>query len=351
MPFSIYNSTGLTSNQLGSESPAYNSRFFSLYERTGTQDLVDKKAAINTKYNIKGIAMETPQISYTTSLGNAPHTSLANKVNDLFKNDLFKMMASSNREYKPILLTDGWSQQYPKEGAHVSVSLQFRAYPTMMYNTTDYFTIFKMLFYCSAPKKYGFGNNIEILGQALGEAANKGLVVGDIVGNMLIDFNELRKRSNGLSSFNTDRFMTALNDFDAALAKQDTISDKLNYVNNYDINAITSIEDHEERLIQSAAYLVAAIETFAGNIETACPRFTMSYGNLFKLGTYDYWIINNWSCKPSVNTTILSDGKICPIYVDFTLNLRTAGKVGTTDLANMLTTTSTNVTKTEIKQN
>ena len=32
-------------------------------------------------------------------------------------------------------------------------------------------------------KKYGFGNNIEILGQALGEAANKGLVVGDIVGN------------------------------------------------------------------------------------------------------------------------------------------------------------------------
>lgn len=345
MPFSVYNSTGLTTNKLGSESPAFASRFFSLQERTGTQDLIDKKTSISTKYNITGIAMETPQISYSTTLGIAPHVSLANKVNDLFKNDLFKLMASSNREYKPLLLTDGWSQQYPKEGAKVSVNLHFRAYPTEMYNTTDYFTIFKMLFYCSAPKKYGFGNNITILDQAITTAAEKGLLAGDIIGNMLIDFNELRKRTNGFSQADKDAFADALNQFDKELDAQKEISDKLNYVNNYSLKAT----DPKQRLIESAAYLVTAIETFAGNTETACPRFTMSYGNLFQAGTYNYWIIDNWSCKPSVNTTILSDGRICPIYVDFTINIRTAGKVGTTDLASMLMGTSNNIAKTEIK--
>ena len=347
MPFNVYNSVVMEHNSLGPESPAMSSRAFCLLERTKMTLEPGDRTGYEGFFNIRGIAKDVPQVSYSTSwsLGAAP--SLANKVNDLFKNDLFKMMASSNSSYRPVLLTDGWTQQYPKEGAKLKVGLQFRSYPYEMYNTTDYFEIFKILFSCSAPRKFGFGDNITVLQDAIKQTAKKGLQVGDMIGNMLVDFNELRKKPGALSTTTLDQVMDVTKRLDAELAKLDTQADKLAKVETYDVE-LSKITDHKQRLIYEAAMLLTAVETITGSRETACPRFTFGYGNIFDIGGYDYWVISDWSCKPCVNTTIIN-GKICPIYIDFTINVQTAGKIGSNDLERILTVTSSNVVKRESK--
>lgn len=333
--FSVYNSVGLQSNQLGDESPAYNSRAFRLLERTNLSysDLTDgsKNMAKAGMFNITGIANEPPELSYSTTWTNGPGTNLANKVNDLFKNDMFRMMASANPRYKPILLSDGWTQQYPKEGAKLTTTLNFRAYPEMMYNTTDYFTIYKMLFYCSAPSKYDFGDNIKNFLEAVETSMKTGTKFGVIVNQMLQDISSLRKNPNmNLSSIGANN-EKPLDYLDRTLKEHDRENDKAGLVLGYS-KKMNTIKDEKERLITSAAYLVTLLESFAQNSETACPRFTFGFGKLFNVGGYLHWVISGWSSKPAVNTTRLNDGTICPIYVDFTINLQTAGKVGTTDL-------------------
>lgn len=332
--FSVYNSVGLQSNQLGDESPAYNSRAFRLLERTNLSysDLTNdsKNTAKAGMFNITGIANEPPELSYATTWTNGPGTNLANKVNDLFKNDVFKMMASANRRYQPILLSDGWTQQYPKEGAKLTTTLNFRAYPEMMYNTTDYFTIYKMLFYCSAPSKYDFGDNITNFIAAIETSMKTGTKLGVIVNQMLQDLSSLSNNANlDFSSIGADK-EKPLDYLDRKLEEHE-VDDKADLVLGYS-KKINTIKDEKERLITSAAYLVTLLESFAQNNETACPRFTFGFGKLFNVGGYLHWVISGWSSKPAVNTTRLADGTICPIYVDFTINLQTAGKVGTSDL-------------------
>lgn len=326
--FSVYNSVGLASNQLGDESPAYNSKYFRLLERTNISysELEDNTKGMSKEgmFNISGIANEPPELSYATTWTNGPGANLANKVNDLFKNDMFKMMASANPRYKPILLSDAWTQQYPKEGAKLATTLSFRAYPEMMYNTTDYFTIYKMLFYCSAPSKYDFGDNVKNFVAAVETSIKTGTKFGVIANQMIQDFKALRQ-SSGMNFTKKD-----IDKLDEYLAEHDKSNDKADLVLSY--NKKVKGMNSKDRLIRSAAFLVTLLESFAQNTETACPRFTLGYGKLFNVGGYIHWVISGWSSKPAVNTTRLSDGTICPIYVDFTINLQTAGKIGTTDL-------------------
>ena len=336
-------------NTLGSESPAMSSRAFYLYERTKLNLKKGDRSKVDKLFNIQGIANAVPQLSYSTSWGMGAAPSLANKVNDLFKNDLFKLMASSSSTYHPILLTDGWTQQYPKEGAKLRANFTFRSYPYEMYNTTNYFEIFKVLFSCSAPKQFGFGDNITLLQEAVKNTAKKGLQVGDMIGNMLVDFNELRKKPGALTSVTIKDVMNVVDELDSELENIDKESDKLAHVETYD-QKLATITDHKQRLIHEGAMLITAIETLTSSLETACPRFTFGYGNLFDIGGYSHWVISDWSCKPCVNTTIIND-RICPIYIDFTITVQTAGKIGSDDLAGILTTTSSNVVETEQKTN
>lgn len=341
MPFNIYNSVGLTSNNLNTpESPAMSSRFFDLVERTRTSEKIKTNEHIDGMFDIHGIATEPPQLSYSTSWTIGPTGSLANKVNDLFKNDIFKLMASANREYKPILLTDGWTQQYPKEGAKLATTIQFRSYPYDMYNTTNYFKVFKMLFYSAAPMKYGFDKNIELLGQSLDTAERKGLDIGRTLNSLSDAYIDIRKSAGGIN--------ISWQDVDAELKIIDESNNKIGMIETFQSD-IAKVSDIKTKLAKSAAMLITIAETFTGTNETACPRFTMEYGNIFKAGLYSHWVISGWSCKPSVNTTIMEDGKICPIFVDFTINVQTAGKIGTTDLSMLLNSTAGNVVDTEKK--
>ena len=331
MSFNVYDSTGLAVNQLGQESPAIFSKYFELQECTNitTDVLNDPNMAshFNSLMHISGVATVPPQIAYSTTWTNGPHSVLANKVNDLFKNDVFKMFASANPRYRPILLTDAWTQQYPKEGKKLSTSIAFRSYPIYQYNTSNYYEIFKLLFYCSAPKHYGFGDNIDFVMDAIEKSMVTGTEFGKIFGGMIDDFKTFTKDKN-LHFTKQD-----LTDFDKELKENDTNPDKASLVLNFNKNANGT--DTKKKLIHSAATLVALLESFCQNTETACPRFMLKYGDLYNANGYGYWVISGWSCKPCVQTTI-ENGKVCPLFIDFTINLQTAGKIGTTDLTGIL---------------
>ena len=273
MSFNVYDSTGLAVNQLGQESPAIFSKYFELQECTNitTDVLNDPNMAshFNSLMHISGVATAPPQIAYSTTWTNGPHSVLANKVNDLFKNDVFKMFASANPRYRPILLTDAWTQQYPKEGKKLSTSIAFRSYPIYQYNTSNYYEIFKLLFYCSAPKHYGFGDNIDFVMDAIEKSIVTGTEFGKIFGGMIDDFKTFTKDKN-LHFTKQD-----LTDFDKELQENDKESDKASLVLNFK-NAKGT--DTKKKLIHSAATLVALLESFCQNTETACPRFMLKYG-------------------------------------------------------------------------
>lgn len=268
-----------SSTTLGNNSPVYRSHKFKL--------AVNDNMLVNgEKLDIKeihGIVDQLPEISYTTEWDLSPVSTLTKKIEDFTNNNLIRAIASNNKNYRPPLFTDGWTQKMTKAGSPLSLDFTFRSYPIKeMFNTTMYKDIIHFLIYLTTPQEYNFERSVNVTSTALNLAEQYGKDIGEAS-------DELIKLTKGKN-------ITELKD---EFVNGGDIKDKFN-------NILKEIEN-------------------LGNMCTdvgGAPLCSLELGTMIKKSSKINWLIKSWSFKPAINTTLI-DSTVNPIYVDFKVAMET----------------------------
>lgn len=321
MAFSVYksnNGDNGKSAKLIESSPAYANRFFRM-------TAVSEEAG---NASIFGIAKEPPVIKYSTSWEAGPTTIFADKFKEFMSHDIIKLFASQNGNYKPMVATDSWTQLFPKAGIQLQVPISFRAYPTEMYNTINYFKAIGYLISLTTPKKFQFSDGITIIEQAIQSAAETGYDIGESLEHINSAMDSM---NNAQVDWSQVADMLIPYDKSLSLSYGDVLNKSDNdYINNLDQNTKTNLKN----LVNEVNSLIYVLNKFTEADGVGIESYTLSYGNLYKK-SYNKWVIESWSFKPAMQTTIINkngEETICPIYVDFDITLKTAGKIGTADM-------------------
>lgn len=281
-----------SSTTLGNNSPVYRTHKFKL--AVSENMLVNgEKLAIK---EIHGIVDQLPEISYSTEWDLSPVSTLTKKVEDFTNNNLIRAIASNNKNYRPPLFTDGWTQKMTKAGSPLSLDFTFRSYPIKeMFNTTMYKDIIHFLIYLTTPQEYNFENSFDVTTTALNQAEQYGKDIGEAS-------DELIKMTKGKS-------ITELKD---EFVNGGDIKDKFN-------NILKEIEN-------------------LGNMNTdvgGAPLCTLELGSMIKKSPTIKWLIKSWSFKPAINTTLINS-TVNPIYVDFKVAMETQQILTDADLKEIL---------------
>ena len=281
-----------SSTTLGNNSPIYKSHKFKL--------AVNDNMLVNgEKLDIKeihGIVDQLPEISYSTEWDLSPVSTLTKKVEDFTSNNLIRAIASNNKNYRPPLFTDGWTQKMTKAGSPLSLDFSFRSYPIKeMFNTTMYKDIIHFLIYLTTPQEYNFESSVNVTTTALNLAEQYGKDIGEAS-------DELIKLTKGKS-------ITELKD---EFVNGGDIKDKFN-------NILKEIEN-------------------LGNMRTdvgGAPLCSLELGSMIKKSPKINWLIKSWSFKPAINTTLIKSA-VNPIYVDFKVAMETQQILTDADLKEIL---------------
>lgn len=254
---------------------------------------------------IQGIVEELPQINYSTTIGDSPVANISEKVKKFSNNKYIKMFGMQNSNYRPPVITDGWTQQFPKEASPLTVNIKFRAYPFVSnyYNTTNYNDIIRFLIFATTPKSYTLKNSMEYFGSALDQAEKKGEELKERFENF---YDALQNSNNNLNSVKAD--------LDAYMHKKLNENNQNNESIQYEpktVNELTTaigdILEYFENLGNMSDVDVGGCPILAFNIEG------------FIRNSLTPWLIKSWSFKPAINVTDNNN----PIYVDFNLGLTT----------------------------
>ena len=260
---------------------------------------------LSGKTTVKGIIDEIPEISYSTTWGDSPAAVLNEKVKKFTQHKWMKMFAQQNGSYKPPLVTDGWTQQFPKSAEPLNISFKFRAYPIdNYYNTSAFSDIIRLLIFVTTPQEFTLSKAVTSQLQAIYQAEAKGKEFAGIVKGL----------KNSLESENV-----SFKDFAGALEENNK-------------NETTTAT---ENLIKQKKRLLKFIEDL-GNMEDnntgGCPLIQLGINGLIKPSSTVKWLLKSWSFKPSLNTTYHNN----PIYVDFNVSLQTQYILTDTDLTEIL---------------
>lgn len=281
-----------SSTTLGNNSPVYRTHKFKL---TVSENMLVNGEKLAIK-EIHGIVDQLPEISYSTEWDLSPVSTLTKKVEDFTNNNLIRAIASNNKNYRPPLFTDGWTQKMTKAGSPLSLDFTFRSYPIKeMFNTTMYKDIIHFLIYLTTPQEYNFENSFDVTTTALNQAEQYGKDIGEAS-------DELIKMTKGKS-------ITELKD---EFVNGGDIKDKFN-------NILKEIEN-------------------LGNMNTdvgGAPLCTLELGSMIKKSPTIKWLIKSWSFKPAINTTLI-DSVVNPIYVDFKVAMETQQILTDADLNEIL---------------
>lgn len=292
-----------------SESPYTKAHTFEIEVTTSEDDKRHMDDYLKDKNIITGIIEELPEISYSTSWGDSPAAVVNDKIKKFTQNKWIKMFAYQDENYNPPLLTDGWTQQFPKAAEPLSVSLKFRAYPIEgYYNTTHFQDIIRALVFVSTPQKFELSDTMKYMTNAGNQAKKKGSDLADVV-------NDINKAlSNGEIDFKG---------IASALAKRDNslISDKGGS------NTIKFVES-----FQKLANFIDSVGDMSGDNVGGCPLIKLKITDLIYPTSAVKWILKSWSFKPSLQVTFDNN----PIYVDFNVTLQTQYILSTKDLAIIL---------------
>lgn len=284
-----------SSTTLGNNSPIYDSHKFKL--AVSENMLVNgEKLAIK---EIHGIVDQLPEISYTTEWDLSPVSTLSKKVEDFTNNNLIRAIASNNKNYRPPLFTDGWTQKMTKAGSPLTLDFTFRSYPIKeMFNTTMYKDIIHFLIYLTTPQEYNFESSVDVTSTALNQAENEyGKNIGEASKELLDVFKQK------------------------------------------DINMTTIKEDFEnngeiKQKFDSFLKEIEKLGNMNGDVGGA-PLCTLELGTMIKKSPKIKWLIKSWSFKPAVNTTLI-DSDVNPIYVDFKVAMETQQILTDADLKEIL---------------
>ena len=248
---------------------------------------------LSGKTTVKGIIDEIPEISYSTTWGDSPAAVLNEKIKKFTQHKWMKMFAMQRGGYKPPLVTDGWTQQFPKSAEPLNISFKFRAYPIdNYYNTSAFSDIIRLLIFVTTPQEFTLSKAVTSQLQAIYQAEAKGKEFANIV--------------NGLKT-SLESENVSFKDFADALKE-----------NNTNANAATGANNLKEKKDE----LLKFIENL-GNMEDnntgGCPLIQLGINGLIKPSSTVKWLLKSWSFKPSLNTTYNNN----PIYVDFNVSLQT----------------------------
>ena len=260
---------------------------------------------LSGKTTVKGIIDEIPEISYSTTWGDSPSAVLNEKIKKFTQHKWMKMFAMQRGGYKPPLVTDGWTQQFPKSAEPLNISFKFRAYPIdNYYNTSAFSDIIRLLIFVTTPQEFTLSKAVTSQLQAIYQAEAKGKEFANIV--------------NGLKT-SLESENVSFKDFADALE------------NNPNANAATGANNLKEKKDE----LLKFIENL-GNMEDnntgGCPLIQLGINGLIKPSSTVKWLLKSWSFKPSLNTTYNNN----PIYVDFNVSLQTQYILTDTDLTEIL---------------
>lgn len=261
---------------------------------------------LSGKTTVKGIIDEIPEISYSTTWGDSPAAVLNEKIKKFTQHKWMKMFAMQRGGYKPPLVTDGWTQQFPKSAEPLNISFKFRAYPIdNYYNTSAFSDIIRLLIFVTTPQEFTLSKAVTSQLQAIYQAEAKGKEFANIV--------------NGLKT-SLESENVSFKDFADALKE-----------NNTNANAATGANNLKEKKDE----LLKFIENL-GNMEDnntgGCPLIQLGINGLIKPSSTVKWLLKSWSFKPSLNTTYNNN----PIYVDFNVSLQTQYILTDTDLTEIL---------------
>lgn len=260
-------------------------------------------AFLDSKTTVQGIIDEIPEISYSTTWGDSPAAVLNEKIKKFTQHKWMKMFAVQRGGYKPPLVTDGWTQQFPKSAEPLNISFKFRAYPIdNYYNTSAFSDIIRLLIFVTTPQEFNLSKAVTSQAQAIYHARDKGKEFGKIVNGL----------KNSLEGNNI-----SFKDFADALENN------------------TNAADEAKNLIDKRDELLKFIENL-GNMKDddtgGCPLIQLGINGLIKPSDTVKWLLKSWSFKPSLNTTYNNN----PIYVDFNVSLQTQYILTDADLTQIL---------------
>ena len=328
MPLVEYYNQPQGSNHISDEASLYKKKHvfnLSINENSITED--ERKAFISFNFKdqkiletktIEGIVEELPQISYSTTWGDSPVATIADKIKKFSEHKVIKMFAQQNPNYRPPLITDGWSQQFPKEAAPLSINIKFRAYPFLnrLYDATNYNDIIRFLIFATTPKDYNIHDSVAYLGIAQDQAEMKGKELSDLV----------------------DDFYVALNENKNSSLIGELSKDLKNYVDDKRIETSNESYMFKPSHVSSLTAAVGAILNYFDNLANmndndvgGIPGLRFNIRGYIKESDFN-WIIKSWSFKPALNVTDLNN----PIYVDFNLSLSTQQVLTNDDIKDLI---------------
>lgn len=263
-------------------------------------------AFLGGKTTVQGIIDEIPEISYSTTWGDSPAAVLNEKVKKFTQHKWMKMFAVQRGGYKPPLVTDGWTQQFPKSAEPLNISFKFRAYPIdNYYNTSAFNDIIRLLIFVTTPQEFSLSKAVTSQAQAIYHAEAKGKEFAGIV-------NDLK---NALGSEKV-----SLKDMAEALKNNKAGADTS--------SAVSVLLQKKEKLLDFIEDLGDMKDDDTGG----CPLIQLGINGLIKPSDTVKWLLKSWSFKPSLNTTYNNN----PIYVDFNVSLQTQYILTDNDLTKIL---------------
>ena len=268
------------------DSPYTRAHTVTLTVTTCQEDEDNMNIFLAGKTAVTGIIDEIPEISYSTTWGDSPAAVLNEKIKKFTQHKWMKMFAQQRNTYKPPLVTDGWTQQFPKSAEPLSISFKFRAYPIDgYYNTSAFNDIIRLLIFVTTPQYFRLSDTITSQAQSVYQAYDKG--------------EELAGIMNSLKN----------NKLEGSLASKEVKQDI----------------DHLKKFIED-------LGNMEDNDTGGCPLIKLDINGLIKSSPKVKWLLKSWSFKPSLNTTYNNN----PIYVDFNVSLQTQYVLTDTDLTEIL---------------
>lgn len=285
-------------------SPYTNAHTVNLTVTTCKEDESYMNAFLRGKTIVKGIIDEIPEISYSTTWGDSPAAVLNEKIKKFTQHKWMKMFAVQRGGYKPPLVTDGWTQQFPKSAEPLNISFKFRAYPIdNYYNTSAFSDIIRLLIFVTTPQEFTLSKTVTSQIKAIYHASDKGKEFGEIVNGL----------KNSLEGNNI-----SFKDF----------ADALENNTNVEGTAAKNLKEQKDKLFN----FIEGLGDMKDDDTGGCPLIQLGINGLIKPSDTVKWLLKSWSFKPSLNTTYNNN----PIYVDFNVSLQTQYILTDNDLTKIL---------------
>lgn len=263
------------------DTPVYRSCNFNIGIKTSSNMSIP---AIHNGFirGITGIANDTSSIGYSIEWGNSSGAAITDKIKEFTRAKAFKMFGGP--KFDPNVATNSWTQQIPKDGSTVQITLNFRAYKQGLFmNTSSYLTIIPWLTYVTSPRHpFKFKTELENIRNAITNAKQKGEELGEALSGIVSDD----------KSVNSDALTKA-----AASLK--------------------AVENLLKGLTTSSR----------GNV-----TFTVSVGDIIRQDASVDWIITSWTFQPCMEFT---EGGY-PLWCDFSISLETNEKLSNSKMNKIL---------------